>query len=117
MGGKVENISGSKASAAPQTVLEAEKNDKIPRGLTLYLSEQIANALKGKGTKDPAKIVANALNNYSETSYYKQLKKVVKKVGEGSIWVLDKTLAPFLINKDIPPYGMGSFDNQQGVWM
>ena len=106
MGGRIENVKRQQGVSKPQTVLEAEKKDKIPRGACMYLAEQIANALKGKGTKDPAKMAANALNNWSESPSYKTGKKIIKKICEGCIWIIDKNFFPH--NKEMAPYYFSS---------
>ena len=108
----------SATGGTQETVLEAEKRDKIPRGFTMYLSEQISNAITGKGPKDPAKIISKALEQYSESPYYKILKNAVKKTGEAAIWLIDKTFCPFPMNKDFIPFYTGEpFNMQQGVYM
>ena len=109
MGGRIENVKRQQGVSKPQTVLEAEKKDKIPRG-AMYLAEQIANALKGKGTKDPAKMAANALNNWSESPSYKTGKKIIKK---GIISTCKMILygTKILLPEELVPYYTGEATN------
>lgn len=106
MGNPVGKVANSTTVRRQETVLEAEKRDKIPRGYTMYLSEQIVNAITGKGPKDPVKILSNSLNQYSESPYYKVLKKAIKKTGEAAIWLFERAIAP-PINGDMVPYYTG----------
>jgi len=108
-------INPDKHNGNASEVSEYEQKTKIPMGLSLYLAENVVRAIKGEGTKDPLKILSNSLNNYSESPYYKGLKKIIKKTGEAAIWLLDKT-GP-LINKDITPYGMGNMENNKNIYM
>lgn len=108
--------SQSKVQKKQETVLQFENRTKYPMGFNMYLSESIGNALKGEASKDPLKVISNAIYNYSESPYYKIVKNTIKKAGEAAVWLLDKSL--FLINKDITPYWIGDgFNTEQAIYM
>ena len=117
MGNLVGKVANSTTVRRQETLLEAEKRDKIPRGPHLYIGEQIGKALKGEGSKDPMKILSNGLRNYSESPYYKKLKSGIKKtIKAGCKMLLDYTKIP--VREEFMPFYTGEmFNMNQGVYM
>jgi len=117
MGNSVGKVANSTTVRRQETVLEAEKRDGIPRGLNLYIAEQFANAFKGKGTKDPMKILSNGLRNYSESPTYNEMKRGIKKIIKaGCKMLLDYTKIP--VKEEFMPFYTGEmFNMNQGIYM
>ena len=114
MGGRIENMPAGQKTQSK--ILETEKRIKFPMGFTSYLSEEIANAISGKASKDPFKILSKAMNNYSESPYYKVLKNAIKKTGEAAIWIIDKS-GPLINGDMVPYYTSEGFDMNKQIYM